>query len=73
MIVDFDGRCDVCGKMRGNNPKNKNLWNGFHDKDTNKFVCWPCQDKFYKIKKRGPHRGKYSEFPVPFINNHHQE
>lgn len=59
--------CHYCGKNPGPKQDNKNMWNGFADKDMNIIVCWICRDRHYAAKQKTEHAGKYTEFPVPMI------
>ena len=40
------------------------VWDGFLDKDTNQYVCFPCQFTHYHAKSKTEYNNLYSEFPV---------
>lgn len=59
--------CDRCGTNPGFDPRNPNLWFGFHDQDTGHHVCLKCKPKHYELKKAEMNLTTgmlYSEFPV---------
>lgn len=69
-LLDFAKKqtCDYCGKNPGPRQDNKNIWNGFYDKDMNLLVCWICRGRHYKAKSKTEFKNLYTEFPVPIIN-----
>ena len=56
--------CDHCRKDPGPDMRNKILWNGFIDKDSNQLVCWKCRARHYKKKSRTEFANMYTEMPV---------
>lgn len=56
--------CDHCKKNPGPDPRNKILWNGFYDKDTDQLVCWKCRIIHYRKKWKTKFKYLYTEFPV---------
>lgn len=57
--------CDHCKQNPGSKIKNRHLWDGFLDGDTNERVCMNCKEIHYQKKFAKPRfRNLYSEFPV---------
>lgn len=62
-LFDMQTRCHYCGNDPGSK-RGSPLWNGFHDRDMDRKVCWGCQKRHYEEKRTTEFANMYSEFPI---------